>query len=149
MAAVTAQYALERGIEATFQLEDSELASEKLPDDGNRGRLLLIEAAEGGAGVLRRLATEPDALPRAAAEALRISHIDPDTGAEDADACVRGCYRCLLTYGNQTAHERIDRRAIIPAADGGRRRNHPPGGARHAQIAEPHARGGRTPAGLT
>ena len=64
--------------------------------------------------MLRRLATEPDALPRAATEALRICHINPDTGAEDEDACVRGCYRCLLTYGNQTAHERIDRRAIIP-----------------------------------
>ena len=114
MTAVTAQYALERGLEATFQLEDSELASELLPDNGNRGRVLLIEAAEGGAGVLRRLATEPDALTRAATEALRICHINPETGAEDDDACVRGCYRCLLTYGNQTAHERIDRRAIIP-----------------------------------
>jgi hypothetical protein len=111
--AVTAQYALERGIETTFQLEDSELTSEALPDNGNRGRILLVEAAEGGAGVLRRLATEPAALPRAAAEALRICHVDPDTGAEDPDACVRGCYRCLLTYGNQTAHERIDRRAVI------------------------------------
>ena len=112
---VTAQYALERGIEMTFQLEDSELASERLPDNGNRGRVLLIEAAEGGAGVLRRLATEPDALPRAALEALRICHVDPDTGAEDSDACVRGCYRCLLTYGNQSDHEKIDRRTIIAA----------------------------------
>ena len=58
---------------------------------------------------------EPDALPRAALEALRICHVDPDTGAEDADACVRGCYRCLLTYGNQTDHETIDRRTIIAA----------------------------------
>jgi hypothetical protein len=112
-AAITAQYALERGIEATFQLEDSELTSELLPDDAHRGRVLLVEAAEGGAGVLRRLQAEPDALPRAAAEALRIIHVDPDTGAEAADACVRGCYRCLLTYGNQLAHESIDRRTVI------------------------------------
>ena len=63
--------------------------------------------------MLRRLAAEPDALARAAAEALRICHVDPETGAEDADACVRGCYRCLLTYGNQTAHEKIDRRSVI------------------------------------
>src|SRR5690606_19040559 len=28
--------------------------------------------------------------------------------------CLRGCYRCVLSYGNQTFHERIDRRAAIP-----------------------------------
>ncbi|MGB8021141.1 MAG: DEAD/DEAH box helicase, partial [Candidatus Nanopelagicales bacterium] len=111
--AITAQYALERGIETSFQLEDSELASEALPDNAHRGRVLLVEAAEGGAGVLRRLATEADALPRAAAEALRICHVDPETGVEAADACVRGCYRCLLSYGNQNAHEKIDRRTVI------------------------------------
>lgn len=113
-AAVTLQYALERGIEAAFQLEDSELASERLPDADERGRVLLIESAEGGAGVLRRLAGEGDAVSRAAREALTIMHVDPDTGAEADDACVRGCYRCLLTYGNQNDHELIDRRDAIP-----------------------------------
>lgn len=112
--AVTLQYALERGIETTFQLEDSELSSELLPDPDDRGRVLLIEAAEGGAGVLRRLQGEPDALATAATEALRLMHIDPTTGAEDVDSCVRGCYRCLLTYSNQLDHESIDRRLAIP-----------------------------------
>jgi superfamily II DNA/RNA helicase len=112
--AVTLQYAIERGLEAAFQLEDSELASELLPDNAARGRVLLIESAEGGAGVLRRLHGDPDALARAAHEALRIMHVDPTTGREDDDACVRGCYRCLLTYGNQTDHEHIDRRLAVP-----------------------------------
>ena len=76
--------------------------------------MLLIESAEGGAGVLRRLAGEGDAVSRAAREALTIMHVDPDTGAEADDACVRGCYRCLLTYGNQNDHELIDRRDAIP-----------------------------------
>ena len=52
--AVTAAIALERGIEAAFQLEDSELSSEGLPDPEHRGRALLVESAEGGAGALRR-----------------------------------------------------------------------------------------------
>jgi hypothetical protein len=112
--ATTLQYALERGIEATFQLEDSELTSELLPDPEGRGRLLLIEAAEGGAGVLRRLQAEPNALARVAAEALRIVHVDPGSGAETPDTCTRGCYRCLLTYGNQLQHEIIDRRTVVP-----------------------------------
>jgi hypothetical protein len=111
--AVTLQYAVERGVEAIFQLEDTELISERLPDADQRGRTLFVEAAEGGAGVLRRLQAEPDALARAAREALRIIHVDPDTGDENENACVRGCYRCLLSYSNQTVHAMIDRRRVV------------------------------------
>ena len=54
-------YALERGIEAAFELEDSELTSELLPPDRRPARrMLFMEAAEGGAGVLRRMQAEPD-----------------------------------------------------------------------------------------
>jgi len=51
-AAISFMYALERGIEAEFQLEDTELSAELLPDDRDLGRALFIESAEGGAGVL-------------------------------------------------------------------------------------------------
>ena len=112
------QYALERGIEATFQLEDSELTSERLPDPDSRGRLLLTESAEGGAGVLRRLHDDPDAVARAARTALAIAHFDPDTGADLGHApgaterCERACYDCLLSYGNQLDHTMIDRHRV-------------------------------------
>jgi hypothetical protein len=46
--------------------------------------------------------------------ALELVHVDPDTGDDTEGACVRGCYRCLLSYGNQTVHEKIDRRRVIP-----------------------------------
>ena len=119
--ALSVMYALERGIEAAFQLEDAELDSELLPPDvGSRSRLLLTESAEGGAGVLRRLQAEPDALARAATEALLIMHFDPETGADlrgpvESDGtvrypCERGCYNCLLSYRNQLDHDLIDRR---------------------------------------
>ena len=112
--AVSVMYALERGIEAAFQLEDVELDSELLPpDDGPRDRILFTESAEGGAGVLRRLQAEKNALSKAAREALRIAHFDPDTGADlggvDGHPCGRGCYNCLLSYGNQLMHDMIDR----------------------------------------
>ena len=113
--ALSVMYALERGIEAVFQLEDSELDGELLPpDDGPRDRLLVTESAEGGAGVLRRLHAEPHALARAAREALRIAHFDPDTGSDlggvdPAHPCSKGCYDCLLSYGNQLLHPLIDR----------------------------------------
>ena len=107
--ATTLRYALERGVEAAFQLEDSELSSEALPDLDGRGRMLLTESAEGGAGVLRRLVTEPDALATIARTALEIAHFDPDTGDDlghapgRSERCERACYDCLLSYGNQYA----------------------------------------------
>ncbi|KPI05060.1 serine/threonine protein kinase [Actinobacteria bacterium OK006] len=115
--AVSLMYALERGIEAAFELEDSELSSELLPpDDGPRDRFLFTEAAEGGAGVLRRLQSEPDALAKAAREALAICHFDrngDDLGGPHPDRpCGRGCYECLLTYGNQLSHILIDRHSV-------------------------------------
>ncbi len=117
-AAATLRYALERGIEATFQLEDSELASESLPDPDHRGRMLFMESAEGGAGVLRRLQAEPGAMALAARTALSIAHFDPDTGADlsvpesGEERCERACYDCLLSYGNQSDHASIDRHTI-------------------------------------
>ena len=118
--AVTAAVALERGIEAAFQLEDSELSCELLPDSDGRGRALFIESAEGGAGVLRRLVEEEGALQLAAVTALRIMHFDPETGADRAEEeasrgtepCVRACYDCLLSYGNQGAHRQINRHLV-------------------------------------
>jgi superfamily II DNA/RNA helicase len=115
--AITVAIALERGIEAAFQLEDSELSSEELPDPDQRGRALLVESAEGGAGVLRRLVDDPEALSAAARTALRLMHFDPDSGADTStdepaagrERCVRACYDCLLSYGNQRLHEMIDR----------------------------------------
>ena len=49
------QAALKNAIQIVFQLEDSELAAEPLPDANNRRVILFYEAAEGGAGVLRQL----------------------------------------------------------------------------------------------
>ena len=122
--AITFRTALERGIEAVFELEDSELTAESLPDSGARGRLLLAEAAEGGAGVLVRLIADPSALARVARQALEIIHyrFDPKTGTAidqgSADGrkerCERGCYDCLLSYANQYEHASIDRHAIVP-----------------------------------
>jgi hypothetical protein len=81
--------------------------------------MLFTEAAEGGAGVLRRIQHEKDALAKAAKTALEICHFDPDTGEDeggpaDGERCARGCYACLLTYGNQTHHRQLSRHAAQP-----------------------------------
>ncbi|WP_337973995.1 DEAD/DEAH box helicase [Cellulomonas sp. NTE-D12] len=120
--ATTLRYALERGAEAAFQLEDSELESQSLPDQDGHGRMLLMEAAEGGAGALRRLVSEPAALAIVARRALEIIHVDPDTGEDlggpattsgrPSERCELACYDCLLSYNNQHEHSLIDRHKV-------------------------------------
>ena len=78
-------------------------------------------------------------LARVARKALEIFHFDPDTGADLEHAagarerCERGCYDCLLSYGNQYEHRLIDRHSVVEilrslldarveAGAGGRRR---------------------------
>ena len=117
-AMISLQYALKRGIEQEFQLEEAELAAEPLPDRDNRAAILFYEAAEGGAGVLTRLANDPGAIARVARQALQVCHFTAkssdwtesgDLGDRDP-ACEAGCYRCLLSYYNQPDHPQIDRR---------------------------------------
>ncbi|MBC6416395.1 MAG: DUF1998 domain-containing protein, partial [Rhodospirillales bacterium] len=117
----TIQHALARGIEAVFQLEQGEILVEPTPDTENRNALLFYEAAEGGAGALAQLPGHTGKLARVAAMALEIMHYDrnsfdaartdPARLAERGKPdCVAGCYRCVLSYFNQTDHEHIDRR---------------------------------------
>ena len=116
-AMISLQYALKRGIEQEFQLEESELAAEPLPDRDHRTTILFYEAAEGGAGVLTRLASDPSAIGRIARKALEVCHYTTQSGEwtdfddlENHDAeCEAGCYRCLLSYYNQPDHPQIDR----------------------------------------
>jgi Lhr-like helicase len=116
----TVQHALMRGIAVVFQLEEGEILGEPLPARDNRRAILAYEAAEGGAGVLSRLVEDPHALGKVAREALILMHFEnvdeaisaADTRlllSRDGESCVRGCYRCLLSYFNQPDHELIDR----------------------------------------
>lgn len=116
----TVHHALMRGVEVVFQLEEGEILGEPLPARDNRRTILAYEATEGGAGVLSRLVDDPVAIGKVARAALTLMHfdkVDEAIAAGDAavltdredEACVRGCYRCLLSYFNQPDHELIDR----------------------------------------
>ncbi len=112
------QAVLKRAIQALYQLEDGELAVESLPSDKDPRRILLYEAAEGGAGALRRLLDSPGAVAEVARGALAICHFDPTTGADQRRAlgatedCEAACYDCLLSYQNQRYHGFLDRQLI-------------------------------------
>ena len=113
--------ALKNAIQVVFQLEDQELMAEPLPNEKQRRSILLVEAAEGGAGVLRRLVDEPNAVARVARAALDILHFDPDSGndlqwppgADLEEQCSVACYDCLLSYRNQPDHLLVDRHLIV------------------------------------
>ena len=116
------QYALARGIQELFEVEESELASEVIGEGDHLG-ILFWEGAEGGLGVLRRLVQEPSALAAVARQALEVLHFDPATGADlrpaddptDDDACARACYECLMSYHNQRDHRLLNRHAVRDA----------------------------------
>lgn len=125
-AMATLQAALKRGIEMTFQIEESELVAEPLPKADERRALMFYEAAEGGAGVLTRMTSDPASLAQVAGNALTLLHHNTPQGPwtlEDLPAlehtnalgnhiCEAGCYQCLLSYFNQPDHENINRRNV-------------------------------------
>jgi very-short-patch-repair endonuclease len=112
--------ALKKAIQVRYQLEDSELAAEVLPSQSAPRQILLYEAAEGGAGVLRRLLDDPQAVAQLARVALELCHFDPATGADRRRApraredCEAACYDCLMSYANQRFHRLLDRQVIRP-----------------------------------
>lgn len=115
----TLQAAMKQAIQKVFQLESSELAVEPLPDFDDRNMLLFYEASEGGAGILRQIAEDPETLAMIAREAIELCHYDPATGDDLAAndsliECEAACYDCLLDYGNQPDHRHIDRALILP-----------------------------------
>lgn len=123
-AMATLQAALKRGITQTFQIEESELVVEPLPDSKSRKSILFYEAAEGGAGVLSRLAQSPEQLAVVARQALAIIHFDLSklsdsftaddlAGAENRmptgeRICEAGCYRNKESSGESLAAFRKD-----------------------------------------
>jgi hypothetical protein len=115
----TCQYALLRGVESVFQLEEGEILTESMPTRDERTGFLLYEAAEGGAGVLSRLVAEQGRIAEVARRALAILHLavgevlpDDPSDLRDADGteCVAACYRCVMSYYNQPDHDLLDRR---------------------------------------
>ena len=100
------QYALSQSIQAIYKLEEAELDSDRM---GQGQYLLFWESAEGGAGVLSQILSNPQAFQTIAQEALEICHFTPGF---EKERCGQACYQCLLSYRNQWDHAILDRSLI-------------------------------------
>jgi very-short-patch-repair endonuclease len=125
------QAVFKEAIQKHYQLESRELACEPMPAPKERNEILFYESSEGGAGVLRQLVEDPEAVPLLARKALEICHFDPDTlDDKAADTCGKACYECLLDYANQPDHLVLDRYIIKNIlAELARSKSRPAGGA--------------------
>ena len=106
------QAAFKEAIQQVYQLEPRELSCEPMPSPSKRTEILFYEASEGGAGVLRQLVEDRQAIARLATRALAACHYDTEGRDEAPGQCGKACYRCLLDYGNQPDHQILDRRLI-------------------------------------
>lgn len=110
------QHALVGAIQEMYQVEESELSSERIGRGGQRA-ILVWEASEGSLGVLHHLAEAQTAVAAIARIALQRLHFDAQghdlhPGEDEAEGCARACYDCLLSYYNQVDHWRLNRHAI-------------------------------------
>ncbi|SEQ03180.1 protein of unknown function [Hyunsoonleella jejuensis] len=110
---ITLSYALKRGIESFFQVEESEIGVNVLGNLDNPN-ILIYEAAEGSLGILSQLIQEPEKLNQLFEDSYRNLHFNPETREETevGENLPRASYEDLLSYYNQRHHEILDRYSI-------------------------------------
>jgi superfamily II DNA/RNA helicase len=105
---VSLGYALKRGLEQLFDVEESEIAvlpvgEKKLPN------ILLYEASEGSLGILSDVVSSASVLRNWFRRAYDILNFDPETLEEKEPKRAKATYDDLLSYYNQRYHDLLDR----------------------------------------
>jgi hypothetical protein len=115
---ISLSYAIKRGAERLFQVEENEIGVRVMGKKDNPN-ILLFEASEGSLGILSQLIQEPQKLKELFIESYRCMHFDPLT-LEETDlgkTLPKASYQDLLSYYNQRDHETLDRHQIKDALE--------------------------------
>ena len=113
---ITLSYALKRGIEKRFQVEQNEVGVWIMGKQEAKN-ILLYESSEGSLGVMKELAENGQALRQVFVEAYKVCHFDPDTRTDTRPDLEKASYDDLLSYYNQRDHDHIDRHAVKEALE--------------------------------
>lgn len=108
-------YALKRGIENMFQVEEREIGI-SIVGNPERPNVLIYESAEGSLGILSQFVKTPRLLKELLIKTYEALHFDLETReeTEKGKALAKATYEDLLSYFNQRHHEVMDRRSIKP-----------------------------------
>lgn len=106
-------YAIKRGIERLFQVEENEIGV-RVMGTNEKPNILIYEASEGSLGILSQLIQEPVRMKELFTESYRCMHYDPITKEETdmGKSLPKASYQDLLSYYNQRDHDILDRREI-------------------------------------
>jgi hypothetical protein len=106
-------YAIKRGIERLFQVEENEMGV-RVMGTKEKPNILIYEASEGSLGILSQLIQEPVLMKELFSESYRCMHFDPETKEETVlgKSLPKASYQDLLSYYNQRDHDILDRRQI-------------------------------------
>lgn len=110
---ISLSYALKRGIERLFQVEENEIGV-RVMGNKDKPNVLIYEASEGCLGILSQLIQEPAKLKELFEESYSCMHFDvaTRTETEKGQKLPRASYEDLLSYYNQRDHEILDRHSI-------------------------------------
>lgn len=115
---VSLSYAIKRGLERLFQVEENEIGV-RVMGTIDKPNILIYEASEGSLGILSQLIQEPVRMKELFTESYRCMHFDPETREETelGKSLPKASYQDLLSYYNQRDHEILDRRSIKEALE--------------------------------
>jgi hypothetical protein len=107
---ISLSYALKRGIEKLFLVEESEIAV-SIMGDPEKPNILINEASEGSLGILSQLISDPIKMKEWFIASYEILHFDA-TSREETDlgkSLPHATYQDLLSYYNQIHHQFLNR----------------------------------------
>ncbi|SUJ07378.1 Domain of uncharacterised function (DUF1998) [Sphingobacterium spiritivorum] len=110
---ISLSYALKRGIEKLFLVEESEMAVSVMGDK-EKPNILIHEASEGSLGILSQLISDPVKMKEWFKMSYEILHFDSETReeTEQGKELPHATYQDLLSYYNQIYHKQLNRYII-------------------------------------